>query len=234
MGFVVSCEHAGRRVPREYRHLFLGVEDTLASHRGWDHGSDPLARGLARTLGVEALLHDVTRLLIDANRSLGHPRSLSEFSRALSPAAREALVRGHYLPHRERVEAAVRRSIDRSGFCLHISVHTFTPELNGDLRTADIGLLYDPKRIEERRLAARWVEAIRAANAAWRVRRNYPYLGSSDGLTTSLRRLHSDDCYAGIELEVNRSLLERARGARQVMTALNASLRAFEPSSPGI
>jgi hypothetical protein len=35
------------------------------------------------------------------------------------------------------------------------------------------------------------------------VRLNYPYRGSSDGLTTHLRRLHRDSDYAGVELEVN-------------------------------
>jgi hypothetical protein len=35
------------------------------------------------------------------------------------------------------------------------------------------------------------------------VRRNYPYRGSADGLTTHLRRLHPDGRYAGVEIEVN-------------------------------
>jgi hypothetical protein len=38
---------------------------------------------------------------------------------------------------------------------------------------------------------------------AFRVRRNYPYLGGSDSLVTHLRRVHGERAYAGVELEVN-------------------------------
>jgi hypothetical protein len=35
------------------------------------------------------------------------------------------------------------------------------------------------------------------------VRRNYPYRGYADGLTTWLRKRYPDPAYAGIELEIN-------------------------------
>ena len=39
------------------------------------------------------------------------------------------------------------------------------------------------------------------------MRRNYPYRGSSDGLTTTLRGLFADPDYLGIEIEVNQALV---------------------------
>ena len=38
---------------------------------------------------------------------------------------------------------------------------------------------------------------------AMRVRRNYPYQGRGDGLTSLLRKRYPDEAYVGIELEVN-------------------------------
>ena len=40
-----------------------------------------------------------------------------------------------------------------------------------------------------------------------RVRRNYPYRGAADGLTTALRRLFKPKDYLGLEIEINQALL---------------------------
>ena len=55
----------------------------LKSHRGWDPGSLTLAARLAETLGAPFHAQTVTRLLIDANRSLHHRGLFSEFTRTL-------------------------------------------------------------------------------------------------------------------------------------------------------
>jgi hypothetical protein len=36
-----------------------------------------------------------------------------------------------------------------------------------------------------------------------KVRKNYPYKGISDGLTTSLRKQYTQKNYCGIEIEIN-------------------------------
>ena len=42
-----------------------------------------------------------------------------------------------------------------------------------------------------------------------RVRRNYPYLGKGDGLTTWLRRRFFSSEYAGVEIELNQAALAK-------------------------
>ena len=54
-------------------------------------------------------------------------------------------------------------------------------DLDGRVRTADVGLLYDPARAEERALCARWKMALGEVAPALVVRRNYPYAGKGTG-----------------------------------------------------
>jgi predicted N-formylglutamate amidohydrolase len=108
---------------------------------------------------------------------------------------------------------------------VHVSSHSFTPKLDGELRRADIGLLYDPSRPGEAALCAAWRAALRAAAPGLVVRRNYPYRGTSDALVTDLRRRFSPSRYLGIEIEVNQKFAQ-AGGAqwRALRRLLVASL----------
>jgi predicted N-formylglutamate amidohydrolase len=89
---------------------------------------------------------------------------------------------------------------------IHLSIHSFTPELSGVVRDADIGLLYDPARRYEKKLCREWRKKIITINPAiGRVRMNYPYRGTSDGFTTYLRKKMKGS-YLGIEVEINQRL----------------------------
>ena len=44
---VVTCEHAGNRVPVEYQQLFNELGEMLNSHEGWDPGAWEVARQVA-------------------------------------------------------------------------------------------------------------------------------------------------------------------------------------------
>ncbi|MCA8959669.1 MAG: N-formylglutamate amidohydrolase [Planctomycetes bacterium] len=212
--FVVSCEHAGHRVPPAYRPLFRGARATLESHRGWDPGAREVAVELARRLGVVPILHDVTRLLIEVNRSIGHVALFSEFTRDLDVDVRDRLREAFYEPHRREVAAAIERGIARAGQVVHLGVHSFTPEWNGQPRNAELGLLYDPKRTRERRWCEQWQRRVRDREPSLCVRRNYPYRGAADGLTTALRRTYAPARYLGLEIEINQRTIRGTRAAR--------------------
>ncbi|WP_020693819.1 N-formylglutamate amidohydrolase [Noviherbaspirillum massiliense] len=201
--FLITCEHGGNRVPLPYLDLFRGQDAVLWSHRGFDAGALQMARELAAALGAPLLASTVTRLLIDLNRSQGHPRLYSEMTRNAPPALRGQILEDHYLPYREEAAAAIERAIATGARVIHISSHSFTPELDGTPRNADVGLLYDPARPGEVELSRRWREAIRHASPALKVRMNYPYAGTADGMTTALRRRFPAGRYVGLELEIN-------------------------------
>jgi len=221
-----SCEHGGARVPAHYRRLFASEQaiTDLESHRGSDRGAIHLARALARTFSAPLVASAVTRLLVDVNRSVGHPSLFSEHSRALGPAERKALLERYYFPHRNRVEAWIEEQVRHERRAVHIGVHSFAPRVGRRLRKADVGLLYDPVRRGEKSLCARWKTALLAIDPALRVRRNYPFLGTADGLVTHLRRRFGPERYVGIELEVHESLLATPVDLRQVAKVISQSL----------
>jgi predicted N-formylglutamate amidohydrolase len=210
---VLTCEHAGNRVPREYAPLFRGAARVLASHRGWDPGALPLARTMARRLRRPLLATTWCRLFVEANRAPSNRRIWSSFTAPLPRAERLAILERWWWPHRNAVAAAVAAAA-RGGRVVHVAVHSFTPELDGEVRDADVAFLYDSARKDERALCRRWAALLRRAAPELRVRFNYPYKGDSDGLTTWLRRRHAEDRYLGVELEVNQALVGTPRWPR--------------------
>lgn len=200
---VITCEHGGNRIPPAYRDLFRDAGAQLHSHRGYDAGALGLARELAGAMAAPLFVSVLSRLLIDLNRSPGHPKLYSEFTRPLPPALRRQIAELHYLPYRRDVETCIAGAVAQGLRVLHVSSHSFTPSLGGKDRLTDIGLLYDPSRAAERAFCRRWQSALGDAADGFRTRLNYPYAGRADGLTTWLRRRFGAEHYLGVEIEVN-------------------------------
>ncbi len=209
---IISCEHGGNRVPAQYVRLFEGSRRVLESHRGYDPGSLELGKAFARRFRAPLIVSNVTRLLVEVNRSIGHRSLFSEFSKGLDAEERQLVLQQHYFAHRDRVEGEIAEGFGAGDTVIHLSMHTFTPELRGSVRGADVGLLYDPQRKIEQRLCEKWRRAIVDRRPDLRVRRNYPYLGKADGFTTYLRRQFAAAKYAGIELEVNQLWPKKTAG----------------------
>lgn len=205
--FLITCEHGGKQIPASCRSLLHGYEALLETHRGYDPGALLMARELARSFAAPLVTSTVSRLLVDLNRSLGHPQLFSQATRHLPATRRTQIIEQHYLPYRQRVEHLVRQSVSLGRRVMHISSHSFTPVLNGKVRHADVGLLYDPGREREVELCACWKTLLVAGAPELQVRRNYPYAGKGDGLTSYLRQRFTSDAYVGIELEVNQGIV---------------------------
>jgi predicted N-formylglutamate amidohydrolase len=205
--FLITCEHGGNRIPAPYRRLFRGYEALLKTHRGYDFGALTMARELAASFAAPLVASTVSRLLVDLNRSLGHPQVFSSATRAATESQRAQIVEKHYLPYRLRVEHLVGQAVSAGRRVVHLSAHSYTPELDGHLRRADVGLLYDPCRSGETALCARWKTVLNESAPDLRVRRNYPYAGKGDGLTAHLRGCFASEVYLGVELEVNQAIV---------------------------
>lgn len=204
--FIITCEHGGNQIPANYRRLFRDHRALLNSHRGHDPGALVMATALADTFGAPLVASTTSRLLVDLNRSIGHRQLFSSVTRDMPARTRAAIIEEHYRPYRAQVENLVCRAVASGDRVLHISSHSFTAELNGAIRNADVGLLYHPARTGEAELCAHWKRSLVSLAPELRIRRNYPYAGSGDGLTTHLRRRFAQADYLGVELEVNQRI----------------------------
>jgi predicted N-formylglutamate amidohydrolase len=199
---VVSCEHAGNKIPKAYQKYFAGAGAVVESHRGWDPGSKQIGLQIANTLEAPLFMTETTRLLVECNRSLDHPQLFSEYSRDLPLEEKNELLKKFYHPHRQAVFELITKLIEHSRV-LHLSVHTFTPVLNGETRTTDIGLLFDDSRKPELEFCEAWAKKLKEASPNYQIDFNKPYLGIDDGFTTYLRGRFDEEDYLGIEIEVN-------------------------------
>jgi N-formylglutamate amidohydrolase. len=84
-----------------------------------------------------------------------------------------------------------------------------------------VGLLFDPRRPREEVIAQRLKTSLRSTGLT--VRFNYPYRGTSDGLTTAMRAWLPSTAYMGIEIEINQALLV-SRLRREAAQTLSAAV----------
>jgi predicted N-formylglutamate amidohydrolase len=157
-------------------------------------------------------LAPVSRLLVDPNRDEDHAGVFGPSARARSEQHRAALIQSYHRPYRDAVRARLRQSLDSlpsGGRLLHVSVHSFTPRLRGLTRPCELGIMYDPGRSEESRLAEQWRRHFGELDARLRVRRNYPYVGKSIYFQPHLRAHLRDRRYLALQIEVSQKLPRR-------------------------
>lgn len=203
---LLTCEHAVNTVPDEFTALFSEHQALNCSHRGIDLGALAIAQQMQIHFQVPLICATTTRLLVDCNRSHNTSRCFSEITKPLPKPHKQHILDTYYHPYRQQVESCISDYLNKDNTVLHLSVHSFTPELHGHQRNVDFALLYDPKRPGEKEFARRWQSLLLKQTNPLRVRMNYPYRGISDGFTTALRRKFNTENYLGIELESNQLL----------------------------
>ena len=151
---VLFSDHAGRAIPQRLGNLGL-TEAELDQHIGWDIGIANLARRLAAALDAPAVLGGYSRLVIDCNRRLDDPTSIAQESdripvpgnRGLSAAERKARQDAIFRPYHAAIEAAIAGKRAAGPEPAILSLHSFTPRMNGFARPWHIGVLWnrDPR-----------------------------------------------------------------------------------------
>lgn len=151
--FLLTCDHAGRRIPRSLGSLGLEAPD-LERHIAWDIGAATVARSLSERLDAALVLQTYSRLVIDCNRSPEVHDSIATLSesteipgnKGISDAARQARVNEIFCPYHERITAALDARADAKRPSALVAVHSFTPVFKGVKRPWHIGILYNRDR----------------------------------------------------------------------------------------
>jgi predicted N-formylglutamate amidohydrolase len=214
-GLLLVCDHASNRVPAELDGLGLDPA-LLERHIGWDIGAGPLARRLADLFDAPAVLSRFSRLVIDPNRALDHPQSIPPVSddipvpgnQGLDAAARAHRVARYFDVYHgaieERIEAALEACVPAI-----LSVHTFTPIMNGIERPWHAAVLHD----DELRLAVPVLEAFRRYPDLL-IGDNVPYTGYSD-LTYTVPYHASRRGLPNVVIEVRQDLVDTPQGVER-------------------
>lgn len=174
---MVCCDHAGRHIPAPLGDL--GVEaGAMETHIACDIGARQVSEMLARRFDAPLLLANYSRLVIDLNRHLDDPTLIPEVSdgvaipgnAGLSSAQRRRRIEQWFRPYHQRYGEMVGRLQARFARPLIVSVHSFTPRLQGARRPWDFGVLWE----HQRRVAQSLIANLRR-NPGLRIGSNQPY-----------------------------------------------------------
>ncbi|HEB80166.1 MAG TPA: N-formylglutamate amidohydrolase [Rhodospirillales bacterium] len=176
---LLICDHASRAIPRSMDSLGL-PEEVLERHIAYDIGAAQVTELLAHRLGVPALLAGYSRLLIDANRAPGDPMSVLEVSDGVSIPGNQDLSEADltrreetfFEPYHNAVTNALAQLWRLGRAPALLSIHSFTPSLNGEDRQWDIGVLWN----RDPRIALPLIEKL-SAHEGLHVGDNEPYSG---------------------------------------------------------
>ncbi|MEX2381513.1 MAG: N-formylglutamate amidohydrolase [Opitutales bacterium] len=225
--YLVTCEHASKKIPAPWRSLLEPYLQTLPEHRAWDPGTREIGRELGQLLRAPVFEGEVTRLLVELNRSVTHRELFSPPVAALPPREKTKILCDYYYPYRHQVMQQIETYLQQDLPIIHISVHSFSPVFDDKPRHTDFGLLFDPWRKGEKQLAEGWLHFLRQQDRRITCHPNSPYLGISDGHVPLLRRMLPPRKYYGFELEFNQKfpLAEHAPSfARWIDTSLRYAL----------
>jgi predicted N-formylglutamate amidohydrolase len=205
--FVITCEHAVNFIPPPYEPYFAPHVDLLKTHQGYDIGALEIAQTLAKALNTTFFQATTSRLLIELNRSLTHHEVFSCVTKKLPHSLKQALIEEYYQPYHDAVIHHFKKLIAQDKTILHFSIHSFTPIFNHHVRKGDLCLLYDARREAELDLAITWQSWLKTKAPDLFIRRNYPYMGKTDGLASTCRTLFKDSQYLGFEIESNQAIV---------------------------
>jgi predicted N-formylglutamate amidohydrolase len=213
---LLVCDHASRRIPAALGDLGLDPV-ALRCHLAHDIGAGALTRRLAKKLSMTAVLCGYSRLVVDCNRQLMDPSAFLEFgdgvvimgNRNLHAADKKARADAIYWPYHKAVAAQVKRLSAGGRPPIFVSMHSFTPVLNGASRPWHMGVLSDVDRLT----AEIFIHDLRAAG--FNVGDNEPYSGKSPQDFTVDHHAETNGL-SHVCIEVRQDLIGNDEGVRRV------------------
>ena len=220
------CDHASWTVPLALKGLGLD-ESVLRRHIGWDIGAADVTRRLAGLLDAPALLAGYSRLVIDCNRPTGESNSIPPVSDGVTVPgnqevdcdAAQARIDACFTPYHQAVEAAISRADGITGGPAIISVHSFTPVMDGFERPWHVGVLWHG----DDRLSAPLLAALREDRTI-RVGDNEPYSGMVPRPYTIPTHAEKPG-RPHVAVEIRQDLIDTHHGAEAWANRLAAALR---------
>lgn len=212
MAILISRETGGDQVPPELfaRLPSLGVSLPAQPTLMGDRSIKSITSRMAAQLSVPLIENHYSSALINVAKPPKHRSLYPPHTRTWPQQARQLLVDTIHAPYRTQLRQRVIEMLRHNSCVVHLAVSTFQAvNRKGKPRRTDAGLLYDPGIEAEANFCIDWLEDMFYEVEMLRVRRNYPWRGTRDSVTRSLRAEFSKQGYLGIELVLNRSWASR-------------------------
>ena len=177
---LLVCDHASRRFPKSLG--TMGIDPVARRcHLAIDIGAGNLTQSIAENIGVTAVLCQYSRLIIDCNRQLMDPGAFLEFgdgvvivgNRNLHANEKKLREEEIYWPYHGAIDAQIKRLHVPELAPAFVSIHSFTPVLNGESHVFEMGVLWDTDRVT----AEMFINDFR--KAGYHVGDNEPYSGKA-------------------------------------------------------
>ena len=148
--FFLTCDHAGRAIPRRLDRLGLPEHETWR-HIAWDIGIGAVGKRLSQLLDAAVTLQTYSRLVIDCNRDPKVPSSIPEISETteipgnlgLTDTGRAARINEIFRPYHATIAAALDRRAAAGRASVLVALHSFTPVFKGVARPWHAAVLYN-------------------------------------------------------------------------------------------
>lgn len=223
---VIICDHASRYIPAGYDNLGLPASE-LVRHIAWDIGAGEVARRLANLLDAPAVLCGTSRLVIDCNRPFAAASSIPPSSdgvlipgnAAIGAAERERRIDRYFRPYHEEISRQIQVRLKRDQTPILISIHSFTPVMDGIQRPWHVGLLWD----REQQPAASLIRELRR-DPDLVVGENQPYEGANPR-GYALDAHAADNGLPFAIFEIRQDLIHTEQGADRWAHILATALR---------
>ena len=228
---LLVCDHASNRFPQSLGSMGLDYLDRM-SHMSLDIGAGAIAESLADKLGATALLCQYSRLVVDCNRELSDNSMFLENSEGtnipgnqnLQINEKERRVSEIYWPYHNAIEAQICRLRDQYINPIVISIHSFTPVMNGEDREWEMGVLWDKDQITAEFFLNKLMDA------GFFVGNNEPYSGKApEDFTIDYHAEPIGLPHVGIE--IRQDLINHDEGVERITDTLQEVISALTTST---
>ena len=211
--YVLVCEHAGNRVPKQLGNLGLSAED-LQGHIAWDIGAEGVSRLLSRLLDAPLVLQRYSRLAYDCNRPPNAEGAMPEISettpipgnKSLSAADKMKRIEAIYWPFHEGLAHVLDQRACEGRPTSLVTIHSFTKVYKGKERAVELGILFD----RDARIAGKLIKAFPKVD----VRLNEPY-GPKDGVMHTLNLHAAPRGLKSVMIEIRNDFIANERGQNE-------------------
>ena len=215
--FLLLGDHAGRFIPPRLTNLGLPAAE-LDRHIAWDIGVAAYGERLAALLGATFIRQRVSRLVIDCNRDPARADAFPAVSdgaiipgnQDLHPAERLARIADIAAPYHAAIAAELDRRAALGRPTTLVSLHSFTPAMEGFARPWRFGVLHAEDSPYSRAVLAR----LRAEFGEALVGDNQPY--RMDEVDFTIPHHAGGRGLDYLELEVRQDLIEEPAGQAEV------------------